>query len=72
MTVAATTYVMGQMVENYKQHKALVDSFEWYFLPVANPDGFVFTHTQVFIVTKIKMKVSITSQRLFSTLTHIL
>jgi murein tripeptide amidase MpaA len=44
--VAATTYVMGQMIENYNQNKAFVDSFEWYFLPVANPDGYAYTHTQ--------------------------
>ncbi len=46
ISVAATTYVMGQMIENYNQNKALVDSFEWYFLPVANPDGYAYTHTQ--------------------------
>ena len=30
---------------------SLVDHFDWYILPVVNPDGFQYTHTQVFKIT---------------------
>lgn len=27
--------------------KALMDYYDWYFLPVSNPDGYEYTHTNV-------------------------
>jgi len=27
----------------------LMDRFDWYFLPIANPDGYEYTHTNVSI-----------------------
>ncbi len=48
ITAAALTYAMNQMMNGYKkQHKDMVDSYEWYFLPVANPDGYAYTHAKV-------------------------
>ncbi|XP_059473644.1 carboxypeptidase B1-like [Neocloeon triangulifer] len=35
-----------ELVENYDQNKALVDLFDWYILPVANPDGYNYTFNE--------------------------
>jgi murein tripeptide amidase MpaA len=35
------------MVNNYEANKDIVDAFDWYFLPVHNPDGFEYSHTDV-------------------------
>ena len=29
------------------QVTALMDTYDWYFLPIANPDGYEYTHTSV-------------------------
>ena len=31
------------------QVQRLMDHYDWYFLPVANPDGYEYTHTSVSI-----------------------
>ena len=36
---ATATYIMRQLVEKYKQNSDLVDFYDFYILPVANPDG---------------------------------
>jgi len=30
--------------------KELMDRFDWYFLPIANPDGYEYSHTNVSLV----------------------
>lgn len=32
-----------ELLENYDANKALVDMVDWYLLPVANPDGYVYS-----------------------------
>uniref|UniRef100_T1J4X5 Peptidase M14 domain-containing protein n=1 Tax=Strigamia maritima TaxID=126957 RepID=T1J4X5_STRMM len=34
-----------QLVNNYKHNKELVDQVVWYILPVVNPDGYEYSHT---------------------------
>ncbi|XP_023300199.2 zinc carboxypeptidase A 1-like [Lucilia cuprina] len=43
---ATTTYILNQLLtsEN-KEVRMIAESFDWYIIPHANPDGYVFTHT---------------------------
>ena len=36
---AATTYLIKQLVERSGENQDLVDFYDFYILPVANPDG---------------------------------
>lgn len=38
-------FIIRQLVEHHKSYKNLIDDLDWYILPLANPDGYVFTHT---------------------------
>ena len=48
---ATVAYILQTLVDGYKsgdtEIKSLVDSFDWYFLVVVNPDGYEYTHTKV-------------------------
>jgi len=40
-----------QLIDDYPSDakvKELVDKFDWYFLPVANPDGYSYTWSTVY------------------------
>jgi murein tripeptide amidase MpaA len=45
---ATTTFLMNELVANYGANKELADSFDWYFLPVFNVDGYEHTFTTVY------------------------
>ena len=36
---ATATYIIKELVENHKQNQYLIDAFDFYIIPVANPDG---------------------------------
>ena len=40
---AVTTFMVRELVEGYDKHPEYIDDFNWYILPVANPDGYVHT-----------------------------
>ncbi|CAG2250245.1 carboxypeptidase B-like [Mytilus edulis] len=45
---AVVLYFINQLKNNPQQDPAiekLVDMYDWYFIPVANPDGYVYTYT---------------------------
>ncbi|XP_073979779.1 carboxypeptidase B-like isoform X2 [Rhodnius prolixus] len=44
--IAPTTalFILKQLVENYQTNKGVVDSLDWYIMPLANPDGYEFSH----------------------------
>ncbi|XP_050300738.1 zinc carboxypeptidase-like [Anthonomus grandis grandis] len=43
---AVNTYILDQFLRNTQTDiRALAQKFTWYFFPVMNPDGFVFSHT---------------------------
>jgi murein tripeptide amidase MpaA len=42
---ATVTYLLLQLVEFRHDHPALIEEFDWYVLPVVNPDGYEFSHT---------------------------
>jgi murein tripeptide amidase MpaA len=42
--------IIYELVENYAQNQAYVDMVDWFVLPVANPDGYNFSWTDVSII----------------------
>ncbi|KAJ9586558.1 hypothetical protein L9F63_028399, partial [Diploptera punctata] len=42
---AVVMYTIKQLVENFNVNKKIVEGADWYILPVANPDGYEYTHT---------------------------
>jgi murein tripeptide amidase MpaA len=40
-------YAINELTENLASNQALLDANDWYFLLVANPDGFVFSWDSV-------------------------
>lgn len=41
------TYIIRELVENYEAHPQYIDDVDWFFMPLINPDGYEFTHTNV-------------------------
>lgn len=39
-------YIINQLVEN-PENTALYEDIDWVLVPVANPDGYEYTHTTV-------------------------
>ncbi|KAK4016628.1 carboxypeptidase B [Daphnia magna] len=42
---ATVTYIVRELVENYAAHPQYVDDVDWFFMPLVNPDGYEFAHT---------------------------
>nr|CAD7259241.1 unnamed protein product [Timema shepardi]CAD7570359.1 unnamed protein product [Timema californicum] len=42
---ATVTYILLHLVEFRDQHSELLDSVDWYILPLANPDGYEYSHS---------------------------
>ncbi|CAG0886690.1 unnamed protein product [Darwinula stevensoni] len=42
---AVVTYILRELVENYEENRDVVDLFDWYLLPLHNPDGYEYSHT---------------------------
>nr|XP_031827673.1 carboxypeptidase B-like [Nomia melanderi] len=42
---AVATYIVSQLVERNSSYTKLLDNSDWMILPVANPDGYEFSHT---------------------------
>lgn len=43
-------YLLHQLVENYAENLELLRNVDWVVVPVVNPDGFVYTFTNVSFV----------------------
>jgi hypothetical protein len=43
ITPAVVTWIMHELVENYKSHPQYLDAVDWYFMPNINPDGYRYT-----------------------------
>lgn len=41
---ASVTYIINHLVLNYDSESEQIQNIDWYFLPVANPDGYVYSH----------------------------
>lgn len=42
---AGALYVIQQLVENFEENSHLLETYDWVILPVVNPDGYEYTHT---------------------------
>lgn len=40
-------YLLHQLVENHSANLDLLRNVDWVVVPVVNPDGYVYTHTNV-------------------------
>ena len=43
---AVATFIVRELVEDYDEHPEYLDNFNWYLLPVANPDGYAYTFSK--------------------------
>ncbi|KAL1122369.1 hypothetical protein AAG570_003774 [Ranatra chinensis] len=43
---ASATYIQQQLVELRDNHEQLLQKYDWYILPVANPDGYEYTRNK--------------------------
>lgn len=41
---ASVTYIINHFVLNNEREPVEVQNLDWYFLPVANPDGYIYSH----------------------------
>lgn len=42
---AAVTYVINQLIEDWENQPSYIQNIDWYILPLANPDGYEYSHT---------------------------
>jgi murein tripeptide amidase MpaA len=49
------TYIIRELVENYAAHPQYIDDVDWIFMPLVNPDGYEFAHTEVIPPTSINI-----------------
>ncbi|KAG4072020.1 hypothetical protein HA402_010957 [Bradysia odoriphaga] len=43
---ATALYIIHELVENYSENQKLLENLNWIVVPVLNPDGYEYTHTQ--------------------------
>jgi murein tripeptide amidase MpaA len=44
ITPAALTWMINELVENADSYNCILDRFDWYFVPMVNPDGYEYSH----------------------------
>lgn len=44
ITPAALTWMINELVENADSYSCILDRFDWYFIPMVNPDGYEYSH----------------------------
>jgi carboxypeptidase A2 len=47
LTICVALYCAHQLIEEYQKNEKLLENLSWVILPVANPDGYEYTHTNV-------------------------
>lgn len=45
ITPAALTWMVNELVENADSYSCILDRFDWYFVPMVNPDGYEYSHS---------------------------
>ena len=45
ITPSALTWMVNELVENSDAYDCILDRFDWYFVPMVNPDGYEYSHT---------------------------
>ncbi|KAG8250451.1 hypothetical protein J6590_101274 [Homalodisca vitripennis] len=46
ITPAVALYFIRQLVEHYAKYRNIVDTMDWYIMPVMNPDGYEYSHSK--------------------------
>ncbi|KAH8381027.1 carboxypeptidase B [Drosophila serrata] len=55
---AGALYVIHQLVENFAANSDLLRDYDWVILPVVNPDGYEYTHTNTRLWRKTRKPIS--------------
>lgn len=51
ITVSTACYIINELLTSGNEEiMAAANDFDWYIFPVFNPDGYVWAHTEVFLV----------------------
>jgi hypothetical protein len=50
LSIPVALKIAFELLENYSTNKALVDMVDWYILPVANPDGYIYSWRAVILI----------------------
>ncbi|EFX75601.1 hypothetical protein DAPPUDRAFT_306729 [Daphnia pulex] len=45
ITPATITYMIREIVDNPQKYDCIMNEFDWLFVPVLNPDGYAYTHS---------------------------
>ena len=53
---AVATYIINELTYNYDSNQEYADSFNWYIIPVDNPDGYAYSWDSVRLFWKKKKK----------------
>ena len=44
ITIAVLTWIVNELVTKKGSHDCIFDRFDWYFIPMVNPDGYEYSH----------------------------
>ncbi|XP_053953346.1 carboxypeptidase B [Anastrepha ludens] len=56
---AGALYVIQQLVENFAENSHLLQDYDWVILPVVNPDGYEYTHTNTRMWRKTRQPITL-------------
>lgn len=42
---ATVSYIVYELLENAGSHADILDNYDFYVMPIVNPDGYEYTHT---------------------------
>ena len=45
ITTAVLTWIVNELVTKKNSHDCILDRFDWYFIPMVNPDGYEYSHS---------------------------
>jgi murein tripeptide amidase MpaA len=45
IAIMAAVNLMHELCDHYEDFRNIVDNVEWFIIPVANPDGYIFSQT---------------------------
>ena len=45
ITTATLTWIVNELVVNKNSYDCILERFDWYFIPMVNPDGYEYSHS---------------------------
>lgn len=55
ITTMAAVNLMHELTDHYEEFRNIVDNVEWFIIPIANPDGFIFSRAGGVRIFKLKL-----------------